>query len=900
MSVQKLLGVDKDKQRSEFHAELRDLRASEACKWILTDPNFITWYNASKSGQLVILGHMGCGKTVITTHVIEELIRLNKHKLPRPIICYHYCGDDERGKALYIYSSLILQLLDQQEGLKVEFDKWYEETKESERLDPAQCSTDLGNFLSICVENLDRELFIVIDALDECDSDSRDELIKLLETLSTKTQRLKVFFSSRPQEGIQDFLHSATQIRWNPSQERDAIIVGHTVERYLKEFPPDIQSLVTQRLAELAQGSAIWVKLTIQLIQKRKIKAIGPMKAFLADIPPPAALSRLYGELFAHTTGHDFINEQVTASALEVLASAQRPLSILELGWAVALNDSSTDFQTLTQLKDHVDEKRIMNLLQPFLLQIDFEDDKKHQVRLVHQSLKELILREDPSNWAGSSNNATVSVHQQHTNQRQVRLEANLLRGCVKYLLLEEFDERNLFSDEQETIHSLQELPGFASSEGFYDDFQQSVPIETRPGLRDEEGTRESKEIYYDPAERGFGEFYVYASCFWVHHFEVCTLEFLPDIADIVQLCKASSKTLQNWTEQLCRPDCTITPKFGYDGLSQDPLIVVSLYGPEIALKMLLEDDKIDLRGKEFLADSVEQTVKQIIQWGDISRLAILFRDPQVGPGIRNIGIFHQIMTQWASSDKNSRPWAGSFDLVFDICGDVLIQGQWGNELLCLAVGCGCLPMVERLFEEAARNPAMRKEILRDVRRDIRPPDYHQSVGEAVWHNHVEVLRYLLKQEGIGAHLRHRDSDGYNVLHRAARWCNPEVVSLLISHFPEGVNQSTKHGDTPLHLIVFEGRAMAGRLETAKILLTEGHADVRGGCTIEPSGWAEPLRMAARYGDVAMCRVLVEFGGADPQSVLRFEDERPVLVDSVDFEELAPSVLQTLCSFAGV
>ena len=196
--VQKLLGVDKYKQRSGFHSKLRELRANDACEWILVDPKFTEWYNAPTLGQLVILGHMGCGKTIVTAHVIEELIRLNRHKLPRPVICYHCCGNDERGKALYIYSSLILQLLDQQEGLKVEFDRWYDRTEESERLDPAQCSADLGKFLSTCVENIDREMLVVIDALDECDSDSRDELTMLLDSLLNKTQRLKLFLSSRP------------------------------------------------------------------------------------------------------------------------------------------------------------------------------------------------------------------------------------------------------------------------------------------------------------------------------------------------------------------------------------------------------------------------------------------------------------------------------------------------------------------------------------------------------------------------------------------------------------------------------------------------------------------------------------------------------------------------------
>ena len=59
---------------------------------------------------------------------------------------------------------------------------------------------------------------------------------------------------------------------------------------------------------------------------------------------------------------------------------------------------------------------------------------------------------------------------------------------------------------------------------------------------------------------------------------------------------------------------------------------------------MLLKDDKADFGSEMFLVHSVKQTIKHIIQWGDISRLSILFRDTRVGPEIRNIGIFHQII----------------------------------------------------------------------------------------------------------------------------------------------------------------------------------------------------------------------------------------------------------------
>ena len=895
--VQKILGVNKDEQRSKFHTDLRDLRASDACEWLIADLKFREWYDSLASKRLILFGHMGCGKTVVTAHVIDELIRRSKHQLPCPFVCYHYCVNDERGTALYIFSSLILQLLDQQGRLKVDFDRWYETTRKSELLDPVQSSRYLGKFLSACVESLDRELFIIIDALDECDSGSQNELLTLLYSLSKQTQRLKVFISSRPQKVIEDLLPEATAIHWTPSRKRDATIVEHTVTRCLSGLSSDVQSLVTERLSEMAHGSAIWVKLIIELIHKRKIKAIGQMRNFLKDIPSPDTLSQLYARLFNEQTGHDTDNEQLVTNALEILAVARRDLSMLELAWAMALSNSSTEVSTVEGLKDYVDEGRVLSLLQPFLFQVDFDDVKKRQVRLVHASLTELIHRATPSDWSHSQNTAKdTAFSKRNIQQRLPKLEAALLRTCVKYLLLDEIGQIDLLSEEQEGIVTLDLLPG---PDSFDDTFNATPEADSAGASQDLENEGDAKKIYYDPAERGFGEFYVYASCFWVDHFKMSDPDLLPDMMDIIKLCSANSRRrLQNWLEQRCRPDCTIIPQFIYN-YSHDPLTIVSLYGPETTLKKLLQHDQIGLNGREFLQYTVKEAIERIIDNGDLSRLSIFLQDARVGPQIRNIGIFHQIMLKWAlQSDKESRPWASCFDLVFDICDDVLVKGKWGNELLCLAVSCGCLPIVKRLFEAAARNPALRDELLRDVRRDMKPPDYHQSVGEAVMYDRVDVLRYLLEQEGIEVHIWHRDSKGYNVLHRAAFCCNPEVISLLLSFFPEGVHESNDDGDTPLRLVVFN-RAPR-RLEAAAVLLTEGHADVRAGCTEEPSSWSDPLRMAARYGDLEMCRVLVEVGGADPRCVLKFEDGSPALIDCTNLPELAPGVLETLCALAGI
>ncbi|ORY55663.1 uncharacterized protein BCR38DRAFT_505895 [Pseudomassariella vexata] len=55
--------------------------------------------------------------------------------------------------------------------------------------------------------------------------------------------------------------------------------------------------------------------------------------------------------------------------------------------------------------------------------------------------------------------------------------------------------------------------------------------------------------------------------------------------------------------------------------------------------------------------------------------------------------------------------WPKVFDLINDISG-ALVQEQWDNELLCIAAGFGCIPIMQRLLDTAVANPALKRELL--------------------------------------------------------------------------------------------------------------------------------------------------------------------------------------------
>ncbi len=436
-------------RQSQYYSSLQDLRADQACEFLLTDANFINWYSAFDSQQLVILGDMGCGKSVAMAFLVDELSRRNEYQLPQPKICYYYCQDDETGHAIHIFSALTLALLEQLSGLKKTFYEWYKQNQASGNIESATNKRKLEEFLHKVLETLDRPLFVVIDGLDECDRASRKSLLKLLKALSQKTPRIKILLSSRSQEEILEQLNEMTRIDLGPDAKRDDIIAEQIVERQLSYLSEDVRALVIDRITRLAQGSAIWTKMVVELIEVRGIRALGSMQLFLEGIPLPGQLSKLYVNLLTRSTSNDPGNQELASIALKLLAVTRRPLSILELAWAVALSAAQQEVTTVATLAKLVDHQRVMSLIQPFIARIDFSDVRKRQVRLIHQSVKEFIIAELTLNWPRLQGSViSTATDQASIGQRIESLEACILNICVRFLLLDEIGNTDLFFEE--------------------------------------------------------------------------------------------------------------------------------------------------------------------------------------------------------------------------------------------------------------------------------------------------------------------------------------------------------------------------------------------------------------------------------------------------------------------
>ena len=527
----------------------------------------------------------------------------------------------------------------------------------------------------------------------------------------------------------------------------------------------------------------------------------------------------------------------------------------------MALRDPANDIESVKDFQRFVETRRLQGFLSPFIHSVDFKDEKMRQVRLVHQSLREQIFKSPPRLWAQPRSHVTVP--EEHKIRRRSELHGEIAKQCVRYLLAKDIQDLELFSEEQTLKQTLDSMPGMdVFGDGSIDG--------------DDSSNCDDTEQKFDPSDSGFGEFFTYASCYWLLHMRKGDHRSGPPLSDVLSLATAETMISKSWWEQFHRPDCTLKVDESQARLQNlDPWTIVSLYGSEtLLLELLQQTTKTSVGYSSALMQQIS-AVQALLAIGDMKRITMLM---QFKPGEdleHPMTLFGEVLRHWSRRDQPRVTAKRQQDLepVFEhmeAAFDEMITQQWGNEVLCLASLHGCIPVLKRLFSAASHNPAFKQELLRTPHRPQGTLlTRHQSIGEAAWENQRDAVAFLLAQDGIEAHLRYADVAGNTVFHKAVRYGNLEIMQMLSSAFPEGVNLKDKAGDSPLQMAVFE---RPPKYELVRLLLTFGRADARCGYTGRECDWDEPLHAAARAYDFEMIKILVESGGVDPLSLFERDE----------------------------
>ncbi|KAG7110530.1 L-rhamnonate dehydratase like protein [Verticillium longisporum] len=383
-----------------------------------------------------------------------------------------------------------------------------------------------------------------------------------------------------------------------------------------------------------------------------------------------------------------------------------------------------------------------------------------------------------------------------------------MLSICATYLLLDDIDDLDLFTESQKQAA--------AAPDG-------SLP--NNPCLDDEDEDHEPamsvyEDRFFDPVDQGFGPLFAYTASFWTSHLQSAPAEFLPSIDQLQKLSAFRSKRLSNWRDQYRHPDCTKREQ--HDMMCQDPLGIVTLFGPPSLLKTMVEESDFDDHYM-FHQHSLVEALKLSLDHDDFAKSHILFQHPSV----QYEKFFQEALACYHRKREGvqHRPLAPEWDTLFGIVHSItasLTRNKLGNALMCNAARYGCLPLLKHLLDAAKKNSVLMEVVLTPWREHPGADQgtawaYHQSIARAARFSHVGTIKFLHSWPGIEAHFLHRDSFGFNVFHVAAQsQSSAETVALLLSHSNVGVDAETVQGDTPLNLYAFDHNC---NLECVRLLL---------------------------------------------------------------------------------
>jgi hypothetical protein len=248
----------------QHHWNVRRYRLEKSCLWLFGKEEFRMWRKSSASSILWLHGIPGSGKSILVSLVIDDVLESNlKNTLHEPL-AYFYCARDpsepERGNPLAILSSLVRQLSCLKPGMPIMAPIISKYTaREESNFGFTNLSLDECVQLILDLSGIYPSMTIIIDAIDECDPNTRLDLLEALDDILQRSAGLvKVFVSSRDDNDIVCRLENSPNLYVGASDSREDI------ERYVKvEVEKSIQNrkllrgCVSKELRELTVTTLI-------------------------------------------------------------------------------------------------------------------------------------------------------------------------------------------------------------------------------------------------------------------------------------------------------------------------------------------------------------------------------------------------------------------------------------------------------------------------------------------------------------------------------------------------------------------------------------------------------------------------------------------------------------------
>ncbi|KAK2600076.1 hypothetical protein QQS21_005162 [Conoideocrella luteorostrata] len=409
-------------------------RLGNTCEWILTRTEFSNWTTDENSQFLRLVGCPGIGKTMMSTFLVDSIKDRVGTTLGANFAYFFFDDKDEqRNTATALLQSTIYQLLVQKHNLfrhmQADFEAFNDADVSRGLFDDFEALWRI--FKNMIEDEQAGEVFLLIDALDECEKSSLKDLVSCIAKLFPPVGpnvcgRLKVLITCRPEikyieKRLKSVGHMVRMDRGTINRDLQEYIENEVTKLAdMNEYGDDLRKMVESTLNDQAGGTFLWVSFMIKvLIDTDRYLVEEQLKNL------PSGLDETYSKILQ---GIDPEKQEGSRFLLRLLTAARRPMSKIEIAAAFAMKNK----QKLTG------KPGLYNYLDVYtscgsLIHLDIKDqDDDTTVMFCHQSVKDFLLRQVSS---------SKTMWYQYTKE-----EANMsiFEICWRYLGAEEFEHGDL------------------------------------------------------------------------------------------------------------------------------------------------------------------------------------------------------------------------------------------------------------------------------------------------------------------------------------------------------------------------------------------------------------------------------------------------------------------------
>lgn len=837
-----------------------DLRypAKKTCDWVYDCPEsdelqpWRDWRDSKDSGIMLLTGGIGTGKSTLALNAIDAL--RNYPSSQCRLVSASFCKD----QAVYNRCEAILRglLYGIARGDRAARDVLVRHRDKSNQADVGTNYNAFTRFDKLsscfteCVQIRKKELCLVVDGLDECESKSRQTLLEYFKTLVEGAQSaslsppLKFLFLSRPVTEIITMLPASKKLDLHKVRKPDETkrIIEHLVKPEMFQLGDILRIKLISLLEEKAVGCIQWATLVVEYLSRIGVDTLDAIERELRELSDgPNVLDDTYLALFRRH--FDKISAEYANTALRLVAGAARPLSIDELDSAMIVNPLRSTIVSKEDFKKQTQAYRI-RILEPFV-----RISKASSRIVMHNSLRELISRTphlgNPSGMPYVDNSLS-----------KLALSELLARTCLDFLLLPYFrnvDVRNDFNLDKEEAGNWLMLIQLDSD-----------------GNEDELSENEGDQVQ----ERKDGlAFFAYATDYWAQH--LSDTDFSQTLIDkSTTLSEAGSMQCHNWWEQYKSAKEQREPR------QMSPLLAAIYFGHEPTVRALIQEFRTR-NSISHQSNAVSSGQEDFVTYEALS-LAVCMENFDIFELLHNAAPDDEIQMNghWLLLSALERRREDVFKtLVKD--PRVVLTHRTTHQVRdrTILTEIARRGNVENLQSVLRLLQTYRREEIMTLLHDKGDEEHCSPLWYAADWGHTEVVEALCSLDlgMIRPQLDCLGKFGVHVVAAAARGGDRRIMVALLKIYPEYVDRLCSGNDTPLAMTRWNSDYKA--TEVADVLLATGLVNIESTNDFGRT----PLMGAFTSGQLDLCKLLIR-NGADLSKIIHVsEHDEPACLISTGF-----------------